>query len=779
MAATAQGLLAGVIILCAALHWAVHAAPAGGGTPFQWPKASMQQRTDADAAALKFLNGHQCTHDDLPMLTTATVQDYANNDRRRDASSSESTWAPFRITYSAVPGSIANLTASQADYLMGTVVPRAIERFAQTLLVIPVASNITLSRWCAMTYSGLPDSVPQEYRCYQYEPPTCGPTQVPSDHLGQQYECDYTVPNLDLSTPSKYCRPLAGGRGIPNSDLHIYISADPSWCGQYTVAAANTCVRDQMDRSIAGFINMCPYSYLALDPARSPIVLDGIVSVLRHEITHILALSSGHFPFFRDESGAPRTPRSADGMPPYDPTIGYYTSSTSTVAKFAENGKTVTKIVTPTVLSEVRSHFGCDGLNGAELEDGGGAGTAGSHWEQRVFYSEYMQGTTSGHEMSAITYAVLRDSGWYRTANSCVADPLTYGFKRGCEFVTGRCGGSADPQTFCSWKTETDCTPQLMLQGKCHDGCSADGMYHSLCADAGLTDTCSIYIGYSNGNCLDASNTASLGFFAGTYRGAKLGLTSKCMFSTLLSTLYNPITTLYPACYSTECTFNGTSPTLAVIIDGNRYICTQEGQTISVPGYSGVVYCPRVTTYCPQTNCDSTISATLPNTWNATSLAQMSASSAAWAAASAATSATSVAQRSASSVASVAASSATSVARAAASAATSATSVAQRSASSVASVAASSATSVARAAASAATSATSVAQRSASSVASVAASSATSVARAAASAATSATSVAQRSASSVASVAASSATSVARAAASAATSATSVAQRSA
>ena len=37
------------------------------------------------------------------------------------------------------------------------------------------------------------------------------------------------------------------------------------------------------------------------------------------------------------------------------------------------------------VQREARSHFGCDTLEGAEIENQGGSGTAGSHWEKRLF----------------------------------------------------------------------------------------------------------------------------------------------------------------------------------------------------------------------------------------------------------------------------------------------------------------------------------------------------------------------------------------------------------
>ena len=42
-------------------------------------------------------------------------------------------------------------------------------------------------------------------------------------------------------------------------------------------------------------------------------------------------------------------------------------------------------MVTPRVVEEVRRHFNCSDLEGAELEDQGGEGTALTHWEKRIF----------------------------------------------------------------------------------------------------------------------------------------------------------------------------------------------------------------------------------------------------------------------------------------------------------------------------------------------------------------------------------------------------------
>lgn len=54
--------------------------------------------------------------------------------------------------------------------------------------------------------------------------------------------------------------------------------------------------------------------------------------------------------------------------------------------------KHIDMMVTPRVVEEVRRHFNCSLLEGAELEDQGGEGTALTHWEKRVFEAEAMSG---------------------------------------------------------------------------------------------------------------------------------------------------------------------------------------------------------------------------------------------------------------------------------------------------------------------------------------------------------------------------------------------------
>lgn len=82
-------------------------------------------------------------------------------------------------------------------------------------------------------------------------------------------------------------------------------------------------------------------------------------------------------------------------------------------------GRTRYRVVTPAVRAVVRRHFACPTLPGALLEDDLGHGSAGSHWDQRLFQGEMMdpvagEDTVVGrHVLTNVTLALLEDTGWY------------------------------------------------------------------------------------------------------------------------------------------------------------------------------------------------------------------------------------------------------------------------------------------------------------------------------------------------------------------------------
>ena len=101
------------------------------------------------------------------------------------------------------------------------------------------------------------------------------------------------------------------------------------------------------------------------------------------------------YAFYREDDGTPRTPR-LDNLGTVPTVNGIPVASENTVRTanyswLTVNGvleKETMLIVTPRVVKEVRDHFGCQELEGAELEGEGGTSSVGSHWDLRTFINE-------------------------------------------------------------------------------------------------------------------------------------------------------------------------------------------------------------------------------------------------------------------------------------------------------------------------------------------------------------------------------------------------------
>ena len=92
------------------------------------------------------------------------------------------------------------------------------------------------------------------------------------------------------------------------------------------------------------------------------------------------------------------------------------------------------------VVQTARKYFNCDSIEGVELEESGGSGTVGSHWEARILLGDYMNGViyTADQVISEFTLALLEDSGYYK-ANYYTGGLMQYGKNKGCDFVYQKC----------------------------------------------------------------------------------------------------------------------------------------------------------------------------------------------------------------------------------------------------------------------------------------------------------------------------------------------------
>ena len=102
-----------------------------------------------------------------------------------------------------------------------------------------------------------------------------------------------------------------------------------------------------------------------------------------------------------------------------------------------KRGKSVSILTLPTVAEKAQTAFGCSELQGAELEDYGSSGTAGSHWDARVLMHDFMTATLSYPDdiYSDITFAVFADTGWYLVNWEYTSTPK-WGTGYDCDFFS-------------------------------------------------------------------------------------------------------------------------------------------------------------------------------------------------------------------------------------------------------------------------------------------------------------------------------------------------------
>ena len=134
-------------------------------------------------------------------------------------------------------------------------------------------------------------------------------------------------------------------------------------------------------------------------------------SIFQHEFTHVLGFSGYIFERYFD--------------------ILYYSYGTY-------------YITSKKVIEVARKYFNCSSIYRIPLENYGGSGTVGSHWEARILLGEYMNGYLFPEEqvISEFTLALLEDLGYYK-ANYYTGGLMRYGKNKGCKFIEDNCVNSS------------------------------------------------------------------------------------------------------------------------------------------------------------------------------------------------------------------------------------------------------------------------------------------------------------------------------------------------
>ncbi|XP_062969374.1 leishmanolysin-like peptidase isoform X2 [Cynocephalus volans] len=309
--------------------------------------------------------------------------------------------------------SVEELLPEKRYLVKNKLFPQAISYLEKTFQVRRPAGTILLSRQCATNQYLRKENDPHRYCTGECAVHTkCGPVIVPEEHLQQCRVC------REGKWPCKAVG-VQDQEGIRDADFVLYVGAlATERCSHENIISyAAYCQQEaKMDRPIAGYANLCP-NMISTQPQE----FVGMLSTVKHEIIHALGFSAGLFAFYHDKDGNPLTSRFADGLPPFNYSLGLYQWSDKVVRKVerlwdVRDNKivrhTVYLLVTPHVVDEARKHFNCPILEGMELENQGGMGTELNHWEKRLLENEAMTGShTQNRVLSRITLALMEDTG--------------------------------------------------------------------------------------------------------------------------------------------------------------------------------------------------------------------------------------------------------------------------------------------------------------------------------------------------------------------------------
>ena len=314
-------------------------------------------------------------------------------------------------------------------------------------------------------------------------------------------------------------------------------------------------------------------------------------------------------------------------------------------SKIDENGINHTYVKTPKVIEFAKKYFGCNTIEGVELENQGTEGSALSHWEAKILLGEYMTSEMYQDELaiSEITLAFLEDSNWYK-ANYYTGGLMRFGKNKGCNFITKHCLSytqtefnneyfSLDLKDFSSCTTGRQSRAYNILNY--YPSLYPEGFYKLVptYTEGGYTyyvggymysaDYCPVSFhiekeyeeSYFVGNCKNGNGNYGSNLYyqnkiTGNYEihknselpielGEKYSENSFCMMSNLVPIGKYEIfgTILHPMCFPSYCS----SSSLTILVYDQYVVCPKQGGNVQVAGYNGILHCPDYNLICTGT----------------------------------------------------------------------------------------------------------------------------------------------------------------------------------
>lgn len=192
-------------------------------------------------------------------------------------------------------------------------------------------------------------------------------------------------------------------------------------------------------------------SYLVKEAKGDVLLHEKNIYIMMHEMIHVLGFSSSLYKYYLNEDGFP----------------------------LKDHIKTVEDhlvIDVPALTNKLREYFGCVDLEGAYMENNGGKGSIGSHFEKRFFLYEVMSsGAIHDRRVSELSLGMLEASGWYLPDYN-MAEPYYFGQGKGCEFIRG---AEKEGEEFCKGEVK-GCTTHRRGAGFCREDPKTEGYKYAL-----------------------------------------------------------------------------------------------------------------------------------------------------------------------------------------------------------------------------------------------------------------------------------------------------------
>ena len=359
-----------------------------------------------------------------------------------------------------------------------------------------------------------------------------------------------------------------------NNDVIVFPSFSDE-LGFDVLASATACLMYGFDSKIIRPIggNLYISSDLSFDKENTDIFLK---NVLLHEITHILVFDPDLF----KELGM-LTERNSI----------YYVNSTNVILK-------------------ARQHFNCETITGIPLEDHGGDGSAGGHWEARYMLGDYMISEDYiDTVISDISLALFEDTGYYKV-NYYSGGLFKFGKNKGCEFLNQKCiiNGQPISEEFCVIKEQPKCSQSRTVKGECGiynftliGPIPSNNQYFSDPYKGGMdiADYCPVASQIDIFETIYYSKSCSIGnsTLSPDY-GEVISDNSFCFISSLLpSSSSLTQDTTQSICYRVEC--NSSNKQIIVHVGSSTITCPTEGGTLSnISGFKGSIICPKYIDIC-------------------------------------------------------------------------------------------------------------------------------------------------------------------------------------